>query len=167
MFREADTLAANGRADLSQTLNVTLTSVFFEDHLTGSLTDITASWQANTCATQAFAGSPSLLDAGVTPDANCSFSDAVTQDALLGASAVCQGFVKAVYYHVSHDADTEAQIRRVNATVTLSDVPMQNVPAVVNGTFSSPVTVTQTFAVTFVSSDGTDVSSDNGNQIKR
>lgn len=138
---------------LADTIPVTLSAVYFEDYLTGSLTDITTTWAASTCATQAFA-------AGAAGNPSCSFSSTATATALQSFPALCQGFVKAVYYTVSHETTTAATISAVTATVTLSDVPMPEDEA-------SVVTVTQTFGTRFSSSDATQQSSDNGNLVKR
>ena len=164
-YREADTLAENGAADMSQLVNVTLKHVYFEDYLTGDLTDVTSSWTTNGCSTRSYVGTPSLSAAGTAIDSSCSFSEAGTETALLQSAGMCQGFVKAVYYTVGHASSTAATISWVNATVTLTDVPM--VPLSNSATGATAVTVAQTFEVKFSSSDSTDVSSNNGNLVKR
>jgi hypothetical protein len=140
-------------------VNVTLSKVYFEDYLTGNLTDITAAWKAGECTTRAYTGSPTITSAGTAVDASCTFSAADTSSALESTSAMCQGFVKAVYYKVNHGTDESGAISAVSATVTLTDVPIEDAGDV--------VTVAQTFAVAFTSADATDVSSDNGNIVKR
>jgi len=152
--RAANSLAANGNTVLAGTVPVILKSVYFEDYLTGNTSSITSSWASGSCATTAYTS-------GAAVNAACSFSDAATAAALVNYPALCQGFVKAVYYSVSHSTSTAAPITTVNATVTLSDVPMA-------GNATAPaVTVVQTFGSRFYSDDPTEKSSDNGNLVKR
>lgn len=166
--RLANSVAANGVTTAADVQSILLDSVFFEDYLSGSTTDITAAWSAGTCATKSYTGFPSLEEAGTVVDAACTFSDATTQDDLLTSPALCQGFVKAVYYTVHHDTTTEAPILLINATVTLTDVPLTEVPLAGNTTSTSTaVSVTQTYGVRFASWDGAEKSTDNGNLVKR
>lgn len=165
--RLANTVAANGVTTAGDVKNINLDAVFFEDYLSGSITDITAAWRTGSCVTKSYTGEPSLEEAGTAVTAACTFSDADTQASLLTSAALCQGLVKAVYYTVHHATSTAAPITQVNATVTLTDLPLTEVPVAVNATGSTAVTVTQTFGVRFASSDNSEKSSDNGNLVKR
>lgn len=165
--RQANSVAANGVTTAADVLGIQLDAVFFEDYLSGSMTDITADWGAGTCATKSYTGSPSLDEAGTVVDAACSFSDASTLTDLRNSATLCQGFVKAVYYTVHHDTTTEAPILLINATVTLSDVPLTDSLVANSSTGGAAVTVTQTFGVRFASADGSEKSTDNGNLVQR
>ena len=160
LFRQANVLASNGDPTLAEARNVTLNAVYFEDLLTGSMTEITSDWNTKSCRTRVYTGSPSLDAAGVSVNSDCSFSDADTLTTLENSAALCQGIVKAVYYTVTHSTSTAAPITTVTATVTLTDAPMTL-------TTGAAVTITQTFAIDFTSADTTEVNSDNGNQVKR
>jgi cytoskeletal protein RodZ len=159
--------ADNGNAALSDTVDVALSGVYFEDYLTGSLTEVTTSWERYSCRTRAYSGAPSLYEAGTEVNSNCTFSSANTADELLAGAAFCQGFVKAVYYTVNHTTGAEAVFTSVSATVTLSDVPIADLPTSSNATTTTAVTVTQTFSIEFTSAVATNVNSDNGNLVKR
>ncbi len=79
----ANSLAANGNTPLASTVPVTLSAVYFEDYLTGTVTDVTATYTANACATTAYLN-------GATPSAVCGFSTAQTVTELLTYPAFCQ-----------------------------------------------------------------------------
>lgn len=81
--RAANSLASNGNTAQASTVPVTLSAVYFEDYLTGTKTDVTAAYTANTCVTTAYLS-------GDTPSAVCGFSDAPTATALLTYPAFCQ-----------------------------------------------------------------------------
>ena len=162
--RAADTVASNDLTTAKEVKSVNLKFVYFQDYLTGNLTDITEAWGNGDCATTAYTGRPDLATAGTNINPNCSFSSYSTYHALLSSSAaLCQGFVTAVHYTVSHDTTTAAGITSISATATISDVPITNSDAN-NGT---AVTVAQTFGVAFSSADPSGQSSDNGNLVKR
>jgi hypothetical protein len=160
--RSASTSATSGTATISEAKNVNLGSVYFEDYVTGALTDITTSWKTNECVTQGYSGSPSLSGAGTAIDAACTFSNTDTETLWLETEAVCQGFVKSVHYTVKHASSVDATITSVTADVTLSDVPISSL----DGT-DAAVTVVQSFGVDFYSFDDTDQSSTNGNLVLR
>ncbi len=79
----ANSLAANGNTPLASTVPVTLSAVYFEDYLTGAVTEVTATYTANACATTAYLN-------GATPSAVCGFSTTQTETELLTYPAFCQ-----------------------------------------------------------------------------
>ena len=159
----ASTLAANGAATLGAVVQVSLSTIYFEDYLIGSVTDVTSSWATKQCSTSGYTGFPSINDAGSPSSTSddCSFSAANTLSSIKFSSAICLGFVKSVHYTVTHDTTTAASISAVTADVVITDVPM----ATIN---STAVTVTQTYSVQFASDNPTAIAStDNGNLVKR
>lgn len=161
LFRYPTVSAFTGVADSTDVVGVTLTSVIFQDYSTGAQYNVTSTWTANGCQTSAFtdAGGSTAYDNSI--DTNiCSSSSAATKALMKQSSAMCAGFIKEVFYTVTHDSDAAASISGVTASVVITDIPMT-----VDDT--DAVGVTQAFGVDFFSAYTGDVSSDNGNLVKR
>lgn len=146
-------------ADFSDAVNVNLTSVVFQDFATGEEFDITSTWTSNNCETTAYTNASGSSSYNAIIDDNiCSSSSAAAKQLMKQSAAMCAGFIKSVYYTVTHNSDAAASITRVDAKVVVTDVPM---------TEGGTIGVSQSFGVDFFSAYTGAVSSTNGNLVKR
>lgn len=178
----ASVLASAGFAKISSAVQVTISSVTFSEFSTGAKKVITSLWTGNNCATTAY----DEFNQYKTSKSSCLFSATSAYPPLILQSntAVCQGFVTAVDYLVTHSTTGYGIISSVTAAVTVTDVPLffgspkvalfeNNYDGFSPGNFAGysgeipSVSVSQSFSATFMSADSAGASQLNGNIVER
>lgn len=154
----ASTQASTGVISSSDLLAVQLSKVLFADPSTGDLYDVTSLWSTNNCSTTFIANVSSVT----TSELDCIFSKGSSLDRLLNSSSmVCASIVQGITYTVNHSSTAEGTLLSVEAEVTITDLGdyQQN--------SANELSIDQEFSVEYYSIDTADVSSTNGNQVKR
>lgn len=154
----ASTVASNGLTTANQVVPVTLGTVLFQDAFTGSISDVTSTWNYHSCVTRFYSA---ITNATAIADP-CFFSSTSWRDLITASPSnmVCSGFVQSVSYTVNHTADSTGSINTVSADIIITDL------ADVVSTDTKIVT-TQAFGISFESSSTGSRSTQNGNLVAR
>jgi hypothetical protein len=143
----------------SDVIPVQLGSILYRDPSTNVVYDILNQWKGNACKTVAVSTSTfSEVD-------GCYFGSSYIDVSANSSWYLCMNVVEAVTYQVNHSASGTGIIQGVTASVIISDVSMVVPDEFINETMK--VEYMQSFGIQFQSMDTNDLSTSNGNLVRR
>jgi hypothetical protein len=181
LAKTADIQPSSGVSSESDVVAVTVRSIFFQEQRSisssssgsssSSRLDVTSIWQSNNCSTTYYSNLQEQ-DLGLYPCLLSSSENLFTSyntNNNNNTANICQGIVQSVIYYINHSADAMGSIQSVLADVVLTDISDAFIDTnnLINTTNKRAITLTQQFDIYYSSVDSNDISSTNGNLVKR
>lgn len=172
LARNAEIQASSGVSSSNDVIGVQIQKVYYYDSALETTTEITNDFITNSCGTT-FYDDVSLSSGFVRTGKSCLFTPISSWTELDTATAnfstavmFCASVVKDVVYYVNHSSSARGTLQRVFADVVVTDLAAPLLPSFVSKS-PYPVSLSQSFAITFESDNIAQRSADNGNIVTR